>query len=82
MSILSRIASFLNLGRQDREIARAIAELSAYSDRELSELGIRRADIREAVLYGRPGIDAPLPANDDDLPRQHAAPRLVSVGSR
>lgn len=40
-----------------RGLRRAIRELNAYSDRELADLGLSRADIPHAVLYGRPGID-------------------------
>jgi len=49
----------------------AIAELSAYSDRELADLGITRGQIRDAVYHGRAGIDTPTvgtPANQDDRP--------------
>lgn len=37
--------------------ARAIRELSAYSDRELHDIGINRGMIADAVTNGRPGID-------------------------
>lgn len=40
-----------------RGLRKAIRELNAYSDRELADLGLARADIPRAVLYGRPGID-------------------------
>ncbi len=40
-----------------RGLRQAIRELNAYSDRELADLGLARADIPRAVLYGRPGID-------------------------
>jgi len=36
-----------------REIRQAIKELSAYSDRELSELGLSRGNIAEVVRFGR-----------------------------
>src|SRR3546814_8114035 len=42
MSFIERFAALLGSPRRDPEIARAIAELSAYSDRELDELGIAR----------------------------------------
>ena len=35
----------------------AEAELRAYSDAELADLGISRSQIPYAVRYGRPGID-------------------------
>lgn len=38
-------------------IRQAVSELSAYSDRELAELGITRDTIEEAVQYGRPAIE-------------------------
>ena len=37
---------------------RWVEELGAYSDRELADLGLARGSIREAVRYGRPGIDS------------------------
>lgn len=40
-----------------RELAQAEAELSALSDAELSDLGLGRADIAEAVRNGRPELD-------------------------
>jgi len=54
--------------RRDDAYERAIAELNAYTDRELADLGISRGEIRSAVRHGRPGIDRPLtgvPANED-----------------
>ena len=39
------------------KIRKAEAELSAYTDRELAELGIGRGDISYVVRHGRPGID-------------------------
>ena len=39
------------------EVARGIAELQSCSDSELRDLGVTRGSIREAVEYGRPGID-------------------------
>ena len=35
----------------------AEAELSAYTDAELDDLGISRSEIPDAVRHGRPGID-------------------------
>jgi uncharacterized protein YjiS (DUF1127 family) len=46
---------------------KAIRELESYSDIELADLGIARGSIRDAVLHGRPGLDAPV--NDNDLAR-------------
>lgn len=47
----------------------AIAELQAFSDAELHDLGISRGDIAEVVRSGRPGVDyRPVTA-----PRQQAA---------
>lgn len=40
-----------------QENAKSVAELRALSDAELSDLGISRAGIVEAVRHGRPGID-------------------------
>lgn len=39
------------------EYRRAVAELRAYSDLELADLGLARGQIEYAVKYGRPGID-------------------------
>lgn len=39
------------------DYAKAVAELNAYSDAELSDLGLSRAQISSAVRHGRPGID-------------------------
>jgi len=39
------------------KLSEAVAELNALSDAELSDLGISRAGIVEAVRRGRPGID-------------------------
>ena len=40
-----------------RVVNQAINELSAYSDRELAELGVTRHGIEEAVRYGRPAVE-------------------------
>ncbi len=40
-----------------RVVNQAINELSAYSDRELAELGVTRQGIEEAVRYGRPAVE-------------------------
>lgn len=40
-------------------IEQAIAELRAYNDNELADLGIGRAQIVDAVLHGRSGIERP-----------------------
>ena len=37
------------------DYAKAVAELKAYSDAELSDLGLSRGIIEEAVRNGRPG---------------------------
>ncbi|MFK7856398.1 MAG: hypothetical protein AB8B79_19940 [Granulosicoccus sp.] len=34
-----------------------VGELESYSDRELSDLGVSRGSIQEAVLFGREGIE-------------------------
>ena len=47
------------------EIRRAIAELKAMNDRELSDLGLARSEIETAVRYGRKGTEL-------DDPRQAA----------
>jgi len=47
------------------QIRAAIRELEQYSDAELSDLGISRGSIQEAVMHGRPGIEKPL--NDNDI---------------
>ena len=39
--------------------SQAIKELSAYTDKELMDIGLTRDTIHEAVLFGRPGIDTP-----------------------
>ncbi len=46
--------------------AKAIRELKSYSDRELSDLGINRGMIADAVRNGRPGIDAMARTGSDD----------------
>lgn len=38
-------------------IRKAVKELSAYSDRELAELGVTRQNIKEVVRYGRPSVE-------------------------
>lgn len=43
--------------RQERR--QAIKELGEYNDADLADLGIARANIEDAVRYGRPGIDQP-----------------------
>jgi len=40
-----------------QEYRRAVAELKAYSDLELADLGLARGQIEYAVAHGRPGID-------------------------
>jgi hypothetical protein len=45
----------------------AVRELESYSDNELADLGISRGAIKDAVLHGRPGVDAPV--NDNALPK-------------
>jgi Domain of unknown function (DUF1127) len=40
------------------EHAKAIAELRQYSDRDLADLGLHRAEIEHAVRHGRAGIPA------------------------
>ena len=35
------------------EIRRAIRQLEALSDRDLSDIGLARSDIKQAVRYGR-----------------------------
>ncbi|MFK8081942.1 MAG: hypothetical protein AB8B97_16775 [Granulosicoccus sp.] len=40
-----------------REIRKAIKELSAYSDRELTEMGITRGSIKEVVRTGRASVE-------------------------
>jgi len=39
------------------EEQRCVTELQSYSNSELADLGLYRGSIREAVRYGRPGID-------------------------
>jgi uncharacterized protein YjiS (DUF1127 family) len=43
--------------QDERAIRQAIEELSAYSDRELAELGVTRNGIEEVVRYGRPAVE-------------------------
>ncbi|WP_455375559.1 DUF1127 domain-containing protein [Kaarinaea lacus] len=40
-----------------REYRQAVAELQAFSDLELADVGLERGQIEDAVKYGRPGID-------------------------
>ncbi|MEO3432769.1 DUF1127 domain-containing protein [Inquilinus sp. CAU 1745] len=70
MSIFTRISTALGISTLGREVSRAIAELEAYSDRELADIGVTRSGIRQAVLYGRENVavDRPIiarPVNDD-----------------
>jgi uncharacterized protein YjiS (DUF1127 family) len=44
-------------GASEAVLARAAAELRAYTDAELFELGVSRHEIDRAVRRGRPGID-------------------------
>lgn len=44
-------------GDSEEVIARAVAELSAYTDSELDELGISRTDIARVVRYGEVAAD-------------------------
>jgi uncharacterized protein YjiS (DUF1127 family) len=53
-SIRNVFARVLGLSAEEREIRQAIRELGAYSDRELNELGLTRAEIPHVVRYGRP----------------------------
>ena len=48
-------------------IRSAVNELEHYSDAELADLGITRGTILEAVLKGRPGIEASV--NDNVYPK-------------
>lgn len=45
-----RLHNALAAYREKREASRAIRHLSSFSDQDLRGLGIRRADIRRAVL--------------------------------
>ena len=47
----------ITVGRKSTDIKKAINELSAYSDRELAELGVSRNGIEEAVRFGRQNIE-------------------------
>ena len=56
------VDSFAALGRFDlssdarrADYAKAVAELRAYSDAELNDLGLTRGTIEDAVRDGRPG---------------------------
>ena len=51
------------LSRHDYQ--QAVAELNAYSDAELADLGLSRAGIKQAVRYGRP--------HEDDYDNRRAA---------
>jgi uncharacterized protein YjiS (DUF1127 family) len=57
------IDSIVRLGRLNfsdafrrSDYAKAVAELHAYSDAELSDLGLSRGIIEHAVRHGRPGF--------------------------
>lgn len=52
---------------------RAVRELRAYSDTELTELGIARADVERAVRDGRTGVDTGAPGERDDGGERRAA---------
>lgn len=46
-----------NAGTAQLSYRQAVKELQGYSDAELTELGIARSTIAQAVRDGRPGID-------------------------
>ena len=45
--------------------AKAVADLNAYSDAELADLGLARAGIVDAVHEGRPGMNEAVNGSDD-----------------
>ncbi len=51
-------------------IKSAVRELESYTDSELADLGIARGGIMDAVMHGRPGVDAPV---NDNLAAAKAA---------
>ncbi len=53
---IHRLLPTAMLSDEEREIRRAIRELQQYSDYELADLGIPRAQIEECVRYGRPEV--------------------------
>ncbi|MFK7893308.1 MAG: hypothetical protein AB8B63_21010 [Granulosicoccus sp.] len=54
-------------------LSRAIEELSAYTDKELADIGVARSSIADAVRFGRPGIDIPAGDIQDHGDTRHAA---------
>lgn len=42
---------------QRRNEQRAIAELRAYSDAQLQDLGLNRSTLAQAIRHGRTGVD-------------------------
>lgn len=53
----SLLAGYRRRAEARRQTHQAITELRAYSDAQLTDLGIVRPMIGYAVRYGRPGID-------------------------
>jgi uncharacterized protein YjiS (DUF1127 family) len=47
----------VSVAPQKSQYRQAVAELRAYSDLELADLGLARGQIEYAVKHGRPGID-------------------------
>ena len=57
---LVRVPAITNVPKDalsTKEIKKAVNDLSAYSDRELAELGVPRQSIEELVRNGRPTIE-------------------------
>lgn len=54
-------------------LSTAIEELSAYTDKELADIGVARAGIPDAVRFGRPGIDVPAGSSQEFDDNRHAA---------
>ena len=66
-------ARALHTARARRQAERrAIEELAAYSDAELTDLDIARADIGRKVREGRVGVETGLPSGHESERRQAA----------
>ena len=56
-NVIKLFEDMVGLSEEKRRERRAIRELHALSDRELSDLGMARSSIESVVRYGRQGDD-------------------------
>ncbi|NBB82906.1 MAG: DUF1127 domain-containing protein [Alphaproteobacteria bacterium] len=71
--MFTRLLAAFGVRRPTENEARAIAELQAYSDRDLADLGLARSEIADAVLHGRPSHDRLGTAANDSRRADHRA---------